>query len=56
MLVKTRAILHEFFSALKNEVVEKRDLDLMYDQADNQLNNLVEDDRLTFQELQKLAA
>ena len=43
-----------FFSAFNSSVVQKRDLDLIYDLAYEMLDELVEDDGLTFEELQKL--
>merc|ERR1712176_479791 len=43
-----------FFSAFHSSVVQKRDLDLIYDLAGEMLKDLVRDDDLTFKELQKL--
>ena len=43
-----------FFSAFNSGLVEMRDLDLIYDLAYEMLDELVEDDDLTFEELQKL--
>ena len=43
-----------FFSAFNSNVVEKRDIDMIYDFAYEMLDELVEDDGLTFEELQKL--
>ena len=43
-----------FFPVFNRGVVQKRDLDLIYDLAYEMLDELVEDDDLTFEELQKL--